>query len=198
MYCSHRTEHNYCIQRYKKVEKFTKINCFLLLSCSTLAQHDNEDSFVLLQNRGANFSLHRGHINCIAGGKRSYHTIIPALLTDSVTKSQKPQQLLAALGVMGGFMQPQGHVQVFSYTKMGKKTGMLGLMVFVFYCILQNPILNQVLLNMMEFGMNPQQALDAPRVFVQYDQKSKTFTPNIHVKTILGRILFILQQRVMY
>ncbi|XP_024134504.1 transmembrane 4 L6 family member 18 isoform X1 [Oryzias melastigma] len=100
-----------------------------------------------LQNRGANFSLHRGHINCIAGGKRSYHTIIPALLTDSVTKPQKPQQLLAALGVMGAFMQPQGHVQV--------------------------------LLNMMEFGMNPQQALDAPRVFVQYEQKTGQWCVNL-------------------
>ncbi|XP_042076619.1 glutathione hydrolase-like YwrD proenzyme [Haplochromis burtoni] len=64
-----------------------------------------------LQNRGANFSLCRNHINCVAGRKRVYHTIIPALLTDSTTTSQKPR-LLAALGVMGAFMQPQGHVQV--------------------------------------------------------------------------------------
>lgn len=67
--------------------------------------------YEISQNRGANFSLQRNHFNCIDGGKRPYHTIMSALLTDSATKSQKPQ-LLAALGVMGGFMQPQGHVQV--------------------------------------------------------------------------------------
>lgn len=50
-------------------------------------------------------------MNCVAGGKRPYHTIIPALLTEPATESQKPR-LLAALGVMGAFMQPQGHVQV--------------------------------------------------------------------------------------
>lgn len=65
----------------------------------------------LIQNRGANFSLRRGHVNCVAGGKRPYHTIIAALLTASATESQKPQ-LLAALGVMGALMQTQGHVQV--------------------------------------------------------------------------------------
>ncbi|TDH08830.1 hypothetical protein EPR50_G00102070 [Perca flavescens] len=99
-----------------------------------------------LQNRGANFSLHRNHVNCVAGGKRPYHTIIPALLTDSATTSQKPR-LLAALGVMGAFMQPQGHVQV--------------------------------LLNMLEFGMNPQQALDAPRVYVQYDRTTDEWSVNL-------------------
>ncbi|CAK6978591.1 glutathione hydrolase-like YwrD proenzyme isoform X2 [Scomber scombrus] len=99
-----------------------------------------------LQNRGASFSLHRDHVNCVAGGKRPYHTIIPALLTDSASKSQKTQ-LLAALGVMGAFMQPQGHIQV--------------------------------LLNMLEFGMNPQQALDAPRVFVQYDHKTDEWLVNL-------------------
>ncbi|KAJ0032786.1 hypothetical protein NQD34_002867 [Periophthalmus magnuspinnatus] len=95
-----------------------------------------------LQNRGANFSLIRGHPNVICGGKRPFHTIICALLTDSNTR-----ELLAALGVMGAFMQPQGHVQV--------------------------------LLNMLEFGMNPQQALDAPRVYVHYDQKNGQWTVNL-------------------
>ncbi|XP_069009152.1 glutathione hydrolase-like YwrD proenzyme [Embiotoca jacksoni] len=99
-----------------------------------------------LQNRGASFSLCRNHVNCVAGGKRPYHTIIPALLTDSAAKSPKPQ-LLAALGVMGAFMQPQGHIQV--------------------------------LLNMMEFGMNPQQALDAPRVYIQYDHKTDQWLVNL-------------------
>ncbi|XP_034002631.1 glutathione hydrolase-like YwrD proenzyme isoform X5 [Trematomus bernacchii] len=99
-----------------------------------------------LQNRGASFSLHRDHVNCVAGGKRPFHTIIPALLTDSATTSEKPV-LLAALGVMGALMQPQGHVQV--------------------------------LLNMLEFGMNPQQALDAPRVYVQYDHTTEQWSVNL-------------------
>jgi len=62
---------------------------------------------VFLQNRAALFNLNPEHPNALEGGKRPYHTIIPAMLT-------KQNELYASFGIMGGYMQPQAHLQVMS------------------------------------------------------------------------------------
>ncbi|SDK67259.1 gamma-glutamyltransferase family protein [Natronorubrum texcoconense] len=82
------------------------------------------DTGIALQNRGASFSLDADHPNRLEPGKRPFHTLVPA-----IAKLDEDDWL--AFGVMGGYMQPQGHVQVLS--------------------------------NLVDYGMSPQAALDAPR-----------------------------------
>ena len=79
----------------------------------------------MLQDRGMMFSLDPEHNNSLIGGKRPFHTIIPAF----VTHDGDP---FISFGVMGGAMQPQGHAQI--------------------------------IINLVDFGMNLQEAGDAPRI----------------------------------
>ncbi|WP_058366235.1 gamma-glutamyltransferase [Haloparvum sedimenti] len=65
------------------------------------------DTGIALQNRGSSFSLDADHPNRIEPGKRPFHTLIPGLV-------EFDEDDWAAFGVMGGYMQPQGHVQVIS------------------------------------------------------------------------------------
>jgi len=67
------------------------------------------DTGIAMQSRGACFNLEAGHPNCVGPSKLPYHTIIPGFITRSTAQGDEPAM---AFGVMGGFMQPQGHVQV--------------------------------------------------------------------------------------
>lgn len=75
---------------------------------------------IALQNRGTGFSLEKGHPNQVDGGKRPFHTIIPAFVTQDGsrgggtgnTSGAGHREAVMSFGVMGGPMQPQGHAQM--------------------------------------------------------------------------------------
>jgi gamma-glutamyltranspeptidase/glutathione hydrolase len=98
---------------------------------------------VALQNRAASFSLDPSHPNCLEPGKRPFHTIIPGFLAHNGAP-------IGPFGVMGGHMQPQGHVQVIA--------------------------------NTLDYGLDPQASLDAPRWFwgeERWVQVEPTVAPEI-------------------
>ena len=84
-----------------------------------------DNSGFMLQDRGEMFSMDPNHKNSLIGGKRPFHTIIPAF----ITKDNEPY---ISFGLMGGAMQPQGHAQI--------------------------------VINLIDFDMNLQEAGDAPRI----------------------------------
>jgi len=96
-----------------------------------------------LQDRGAGFTLDPGLPNTVAPGKRPFHTLIPGFVTKP--DAQGVEQPWMSFGVMGGSMQPQGHLQV--------------------------------LLNLLVFGMDLQDAIDAPRFRHLGDRRVALETP---------------------
>ena len=104
---------------------------------------------IVLHNRGSLFSLDSEHRNALAPGKRPYHTIIPGMATVN-------GELYLCYGVMGAFMQPQGHLQVIS--------------------------------NVVDFGMDPQAALNALRFAVSLDDVAleEGLSPQV-VEDLAGR-----------
>jgi gamma-glutamyltranspeptidase/glutathione hydrolase len=105
------------------------------------------DTGIAMQNRGHSFSLDSQHDNYLEPNKKPFHTIIPGFIT-------KNNQAVGPFGVMGGYMQPQGHMQV--------------------------------VMNMIDFKLNPQAALDAPR-WQWIEGKSIALEP--HVPLIIAQQL---------
>ncbi|CAX42213.1 gamma-glutamyltransferase precursor, putative [Candida dubliniensis CD36] len=108
-----------------------------------------EDYGFCLQNRGSNFNLTPGQSNCLEGGKRPYHTIIPGMITNN------DGSLYAGFGNMGGFAQPVCHVQH--------------------------------VLNLIIFGMTPQQSIDSPRFVLNSNNNNNNNNDDDEATTDRGR-----------
>ena len=104
------------------------------------------DTGIMLQNRGAGFSLNPNHVNRIAPHKRTMHTIIPGMIAQNGVP-------LVTFGVMGGQMQPQGHLQL--------------------------------VCNLVDFNMDVQSALDAPR-FRVVDGSTVTIEEGVPMNVLSG------------
>ena len=105
------------------------------------------DTGIVLQNRGALFSTDPEHPNFLEPAKRPYNTIIPGMIT-------RNSNLVSSFGVMGGFQQPQGHLQVVS--------------------------------NMVDFGMNPQEALDSARFRISIEDETVFAEDSFNQEVISG------------
>ncbi len=105
------------------------------------------DTGIVLQNRGALFSTDPEHPNFLEPAKRPYNTIIPGMVT-------RNSNLVSSFGVMGGFQQPQGHLQVVS--------------------------------NMIDFGMNPQEALDSARFRISIEDETVFAEDSFNQEVISG------------
>jgi gamma-glutamyltranspeptidase/glutathione hydrolase len=106
------------------------------------------DTGIVLHNRGTGFSLDPNHANRLEPGKRPFHTIIPAMVF-------KDGRLFMSFGVMGGGIQPQGHVQV--------------------------------LTNLIDLGMNLQQAIEAPRF--RYISGSQVLMEDAMTGAVISRLI---------
>ena len=105
------------------------------------------DTGIVLQNRGALFSTDPEHPNFLEPAKRPFNTIIPGMIT-------RNRNLVSSFGVMGGFQQPQGQLQVIS--------------------------------NMIDFGMNPQEALDYARFRIDIEDEITFAEDSIDQEVISG------------
>ena len=105
------------------------------------------DTGIVLQNRAALFSTDSEHPNFLEPAKRPYNTIIPGMIT-------RNRNLVSSFGVMGGFQQPQGQLQVIS--------------------------------NMIDFGMNPQEALDYARFRIDIEDEITFAEDSIDQEVISG------------